>query len=311
MDRLMRHRTIPVSTAAITGQRAAFNSIYRLNVLSHQCSDTARFMSSTTNDPKPTIIAQRLPQDTIPASIRVTHPKSVFREQMRVLRRSYKEEHLQKVHEAAQVAVQTKALTEETEHLKQEDIKQFKKKRDAYMQGIDAFISPIPSLPSPVDAVLARNNKQFRSDTTDATDETFESRKRLWNQFIVDRRTRRYKNLVTFKQEESKVRRDALTYLYHSAADFVSYRNMDAKIDEVLKMNMLLYRTLPELAMAADQEETGNPTSKSTKRREDTLKGELLGTFANGRMTSDTILSKQDATLGLDSIIPDSEQFGK
>ncbi|KAI8928756.1 hypothetical protein BC831DRAFT_447258 [Entophlyctis helioformis] len=289
-----------------------------------------------------------------PASLRVTHPRTVFRSQMKTLRRQYQLELAElSAKRASDHSAEDSAQDELVRRAK--DIEAFRKQRAAYLKGIDAFIAPM-NVPTPVDAVLKSSpssssssssqsvftskRQSLRGDASNADqgnplDAVFEERKALWRSYIDTRRARRFQNLATFRSTESETRMDSLTYLFHSAANFVTYSNMEEKLETAVRVSGSVNNpSINELLASANQQELsgessysastygqvspspigmrsalGSPSAKD--RRELALKNALLGTTNNDQLDARAIREKHEARARMmadaDGHIPDSE----
>ncbi|KAH6592700.1 hypothetical protein BASA61_004466 [Batrachochytrium salamandrivorans] len=275
-----------------------------------------------------------------PASIRVTHPRTIFKDQMTVLRRKYQLEVASKALVTTKEAKEALVSNQKLQQTQAADIKIFKKEREAYLRGIDAFTAPIYAMPTPIDSVLGHqkstsskstSSKSTASKGGDEVDLVFRERRKQWAQYCDERRNRRYHNLVTHKLQESKTRLDALTYLYYSASNFVTYSNLDGKVAEALRLGADTQATVNEMLVAAEirdatDDTTGvfgsssswitNGSTRNELTRQDALKSALMGTLPSGDMDAETIkekhkVRKQAASMSADSVIPESEQFGK
>ncbi|KAL2916220.1 hypothetical protein HK105_204311 [Polyrhizophydium stewartii] len=197
-----------------------------------------------------------------PAVVHATHPRLVYRRQMRELRKKYAAEvaALRASEEAEAAMART---TSDKELRRQQEIEELKKKREAFLRGIDAFVAPM-KMPSPIDAVLGSDGladkpkrkpetESKKDENGDPIDDIFEERRAMWLQFFIERRKRRFLNLVQHKQSLAQQRLEALTYLFHASANFVTYRNLDAKIAEVTRHKTTPGSSVPQMLARAEQ----------------------------------------------------------
>eukprot|EP00842_Homolaphlyctis_polyrhiza_P001998 jgi/Hompol1/279/HPOL_003617-RA len=159
---------------------------------------------------------------------------------MTKLRKQYQEEVKELAAKSSSNKEQLLKESYKAEALRAQDIAEFKRQREAYLRGIDAFMAPM-NIPSPVDAVLHSKPQKSSSpkpgsSEKDPIDTIFEERKRMWRQYCLERRQRRFATFANQRQNEANSRLDALTYLFHASSDFVTYHNLDSKIDAVLRL---------------------------------------------------------------------------
>ncbi|KAJ3054820.1 hypothetical protein HK097_000745 [Rhizophlyctis rosea] len=212
------------------------------------------------------------------------HPQYVYRQKMRVLREKYAAEALetQKAAEAKQQKAEQKKKAQEAAFLA--EVAAYKKARarefsyDGHRtapSAVDSIISPEAISDSPPGDLLSKRRAM---------------RKTQQDQLA----SCRFTNFVVSEQKAAENRKKALLYLYHAAADFVTYDNMDEKIAKVLGVG-------------------GNEEIRLTlgQKREIALKDLMLGTMADGKLGMEEVgrILVEEGGKEVDDRASDAESF--
>ncbi|KAI9202927.1 uncharacterized protein BJ171DRAFT_583412 [Polychytrium aggregatum] len=162
-----------------------------------------------------------LPRLADPASLRIVHPRTQFKEQMKKLRLQYHQEYLARKNKEEEQK-KLKAAKELERQLEiQEDIVKFKQERSLE-------IEKYTNTRTAVDEVLSKTPAKASTSTSDIDHDKLDSQ---WAEFITKRRQKRFENHLALHNHNKERRLEELLYLYYASADFVSYSNLDAKID--------------------------------------------------------------------------------
>ncbi|RKO86605.1 hypothetical protein BDK51DRAFT_29713 [Blyttiomyces helicus] len=203
------------------------------------------------------------------ATVTVLDPALTFRESMRYRRRTYHAESALVRDEKFRVAEERKKRDAERAELLRIKVAEFKAER---AQTLRASGGSNPARSTMVDGVLT--HAKVKSSDAKAGAPGTPKKTKL-------QRTHRMTKL------DAK-RLDSLLYLYHTAADFVTYRNLDEKIEQALKSNVLtrgqsvtqmLADQKAKLAGSATAVEVGKIRSSDLSPREQAIKDAVFGTL--------------------------------
>ncbi|KAI9105634.1 hypothetical protein DFS34DRAFT_600177 [Phlyctochytrium arcticum] len=169
------------------------------------------------------------------ATVRVKHPRTLYKEDMRERRKAYFEE--------AKIGLEAKKMVQESARAKEQA------RKDELAANIRAY--------------KAEKSKSFASMDTEATekkegsetavaseDPVIVSRRDMHAKRKQERSQIRFENFVRERSKQVDRRLESLMYLYHSAGDFVTYDNLDTKIEELSQ-----YRSPQPVPTLADQRE--------------------------------------------------------
>ncbi|KAF9113937.1 hypothetical protein BGX27_000468 [Mortierella sp. AM989] len=118
-------------------------------------------------------------------------------------------------------------------------------------------------------------------------------------EFVKERKVKRQANFRQAEERASKERLDAMIRLYHSADDFVTMENLDAKVNEFYETGLTLASKVyvPEVEdMVTDVMENGGQVSYvDLLKREQELKDALEGTVAGGKVGYESAKDKVES----------------
>ncbi|KAJ3189129.1 hypothetical protein HDU85_002754 [Gaertneriomyces sp. JEL0708] len=158
------------------------------------------------------------------ASVLPQSPHKAFASELRKRRKQYALES-QKVAEK-QREKEARRKMEEEERMRELDvkIKEFKKERAASLG--DGLTGSASESTHPASKALGAASQEQE-------DPFITSRRNMWRQMTLERRQKRYNNHLQALSSQSEHRLTSLLHLYHSASSFVTYENLDAKLDQV------------------------------------------------------------------------------
>ncbi|KAF8974994.1 hypothetical protein BGZ46_009527 [Entomortierella lignicola] len=111
--------------------------------------------------------------------------------------------------------------------------------------------------------------------------------------FVKERKVKRQENYRLAEERASEKRLDAMIRLYHSADDFVTMENLDAKVNEFYETGLVLQSKVyvPGVRdLVADVMENGGQVSiANTFKREQELRDALEGTISGGKVGYETV----------------------
>ncbi|KAJ3012345.1 hypothetical protein HKX48_006331 [Thoreauomyces humboldtii] len=229
-------------------------------------STLSRFASSNTRRPT-TAPASPSPTFSRPdlskaARVHIKHPRTIFREQMTVKRKSYFAESLQiKAKKEAALADDAHIQEQRRAELEQK-IREFKAARKQSFSGSDetAAEEALENLDHP-----SPSTEKSGTQRPATSDPLFLSRQRQWQKYREARDQQRLENAVHTRVKQSQQRTESLLYLYHAARDFVTYDNVD--------------RLLRELTIGHNYAQQGpTPLARFKDQRREALKDTLEGT---------------------------------
>ncbi|KAF9917814.1 hypothetical protein BX616_011231 [Lobosporangium transversale] len=119
-------------------------------------------------------------------------------------------------------------------------------------------------------------------------------------EFVKARKIKRQANYQQAEARASEKRLDAMIQLYHSADNFVTIENLDAKVNEFYETGLTLQSKvyLSDVQdMVADVMENGGQVSYANLlKREQELKDALDGTVSGGKIGYESVKAKVDST---------------
>ncbi|KAJ3045493.1 hypothetical protein HDV00_009147 [Rhizophlyctis rosea] len=181
------------------------------------------------------------------------NPREVYDRQVAALRKQYREE------------------SEAKERQKEEEKRLEAERREAKRIAFEAEVA----------AFRAARGRDFSEDGIDRKSPTavddiapedpiVEDRKAQWRAYARERQQKKFEHFVGQESRKAYHRVTALMYLYHAAADFVTYENMDQKIEQALQAGGISGGVRSELSLG--------------QQREIALKDVMLGTIADGKI---------------------------
>ncbi|KAI8850030.1 hypothetical protein BC829DRAFT_390253 [Chytridium lagenaria] len=225
-----RHpKTLDALTAFAGCMKASSNLIPAGYKMDFPASRTVRLMatasaSQTRKSTPPSTKAK--PSNTPKTVLQPLDPKIPFRETMRRLRKQYlaeslvalrvKEEEVGKQKEARAIA--RERLREEVRMFKEE----MQQKNSALGPGGKGAKAGRQALD---DALGTKTEGSLSTPPKTSVD--------AWQKYALARRRIRFTTELEGRQRLAKERIASMMYLFHASADFVTYRNLDAKIKEV------------------------------------------------------------------------------
>ncbi|KAF9436720.1 hypothetical protein BGZ76_003162 [Entomortierella beljakovae] len=118
-------------------------------------------------------------------------------------------------------------------------------------------------------------------------------------EFVKARKVKRQENFRQVEERASEKRLDAMIKLYHSAEDFVTMENLDAKINEFYEAGLTMQSKVyvPGVQdMVADVMDGGGQVSyPDLLKREEELRDALEGTVSGGRMGYENVKGSESA----------------
>lgn len=186
-------------------------------------------------------------------SLKAVSPHALFKQQMTQRRRQYQLE-IQKLSQSKEMAELKEAdAISRTQELRMKRLDGYKQQRMAFINGMDSLV-PI-NTGSTVDHITG--------STRSTVDGITRSTVSQWKQYVQMRRARRSTNWNAFNQSQSRKRLDALTFLFHSAADFVTYTNLEAKLSQAVRPAASTPRNVIPRLLTAIQKQQAAPPSDS------------------------------------------------
>lgn len=201
------------------------------------------------------------PDLTAAANVRLKHPRTVFREDMRVKRKQYLEESREALRKKEAALGKEKEKEQARKRELAQKIRQFKAERmKSFSEGTDEAQAKPTSVDEAVDQEGLNGQNQ---------DPVFESRRQMWARSNEIRRQKRLENFINDRTAQSERRLESLLYLYHSAKDFVTYDNID---DKLRNLSVRSKSTMSSLESV--KKDFATARSQALK---DTISGELHG----------------------------------
>ncbi|KAJ3273518.1 hypothetical protein HK104_004266, partial [Borealophlyctis nickersoniae] len=160
---------------------------------------------------------------TAAASIRVVDPRETFRLKMEEIRQQYAKEAA-----AARILDQERAAKavqgdQEKQNQLELEIAAYKAER-ARAFWEEAGGEKGEGRPTLVDDVVLPPPEGVEPDP-------FVERRQFWKKMVEERKKARFANFANNEKQVSERRLEALLYLFHAATDFVTYRNLDEKLN--------------------------------------------------------------------------------
>ncbi|TPX30659.1 hypothetical protein SeMB42_g07884 [Synchytrium endobioticum] len=161
-------------------------------------------------------------------SLHPIHPRGQYREEMRALRRQW----LDDIKLDAKAKAHRIQLEQEQEaankHKLQESMKKFILQQQS---GFSSFRSSTPPDDTTSSATESTGSEHSTSGTIDPA---LAAKRQAWHDALKARRQRRLSTYLTSVSQQTETKLENLLYLYHSAVDFVTYANLDAKIEAAM-----------------------------------------------------------------------------
>ncbi len=119
------------------------------------------------------------------------------------------------------------------------------------------------------------------NEATGKEDPIFQERRRMWEEYKLKRDRVRESNYLNKSQLQSNSRLDKLLYLYYSASSFVTYDNIDLKLDMALYDSRLSAPAKAVTRIATELQENYPRETLNTRAAE--LANAIQGTMVNGQ----------------------------
>ncbi|TPX37972.1 hypothetical protein SmJEL517_g00250 [Synchytrium microbalum] len=230
--------------------------------------------------------------DTI--SLHKISPRGQYRESMRALRRQW----LQDIKEDDKAALFKAHQAKEAEFAKKKKLEDSMRKYIADQQS--DFSSFVHSSPSSSSSSFSNDEFDVVSGSSDSPSNSIDGTRRqedpilaakrqAWHDALRTRRQRRLTTYLNKVSDETENRLSDILYLYHTASDFVTYANLDAKIaaamDVVRGTTEIKVDFQPDDSIdAALSRHSSNTPSEQRER--------ALGLIMEGRVASKTYIDR-------------------
>ncbi|KAI8901356.1 hypothetical protein BC833DRAFT_146645 [Globomyces pollinis-pini] len=156
-------------------------------------------------------------QSEAPKFIYKLHPAIVYKNQMKLKRKAYFEENKFEALKSKSLVRQKRSLKSQLNQLQKLDIEMFKHYRNDAFNASDAAISS--QKPTKIDHLLASAPKKA-NPAKDISDK-------------LEVKETRKQNFINTRKQKSDKNLDALVQLYHLSSQFVTYSNLDQKVEAV------------------------------------------------------------------------------
>jgi hypothetical protein len=179
------------------------------------------------------------------ASVQVLKPTEVFSGQMKKLRKEYFKESLI----LRQKKLEQERLSEEKEKARleaiREDIKAFKQERKALNDIVSGNSSPTSS------SFLDPSSSSTSLSDSASSSSIIKKNQSPLQAYIAKRRALRFETQLNTLRSTSENRVSSLRYLYNATPSFITYANMDEKINQVFDVNISLYHQSSSLPFSS------------------------------------------------------------
>ncbi|KND01032.1 uncharacterized protein SPPG_04125 [Spizellomyces punctatus DAOM BR117] len=205
------------------------------------------------------------------AKVRLKHPRTAFREQMTQKRKQYFAESKEALKRQEAIAARQKEQEEARRRELSDKIRQFKAER---LKSFSEVGDAEQGEPVSVKEGLSQDGQ--KESVNEGKDPFFESRRDLYARFKQVRRQKRFENFVQSRCTQSEQRLESLLYLYHSANNFITYENIDARVAEL--------QPTASSSKSLEKEAMTRRAKQRIEALEGTLRGELQKQFGVERL---------------------------
>jgi hypothetical protein len=177
-----------------------------------------KFRGLTADIPPVSPISQKIKEQASEFSL--IHPQQEFQLKMTTLRKQYLREHQELLKRKAQAQADQKLQEFKARQARIQDIKSYKTEQEAEFSAYEDSVTAQKKAKKP------KNKEPYHKvfQMTQAQLDEFYSKRTL-------ARWSRFKRQVVSNQNKTT---ESLMYLYNETSEFVTYRNMDEKIDQVV-----------------------------------------------------------------------------
>lgn len=178
-------------------------------------------------------LRQQYKNDPHSLQFQAVNPKLLYRNSMRTVRRKYLLEQQQLQKELKELKEQERAKSQENERVLRQDIQRYKQEKQLSSMNLGLE----SDRPNPVDVMRAEQQKS--ATTQDSLSSEFkmmvQQRQKLWSDLNQKIKEIKFDNHCNTLHQLGLKRQQHLLHLYFSARNFITYDNLEQKLDNLFQ----------------------------------------------------------------------------